>query len=85
MRGVEADAWLAMFAPAGVPAPALARLREATLEATLEAMKQPAVRETLTKSGMTPNARDGAAFAGFVREDVARWAEVVRVANVKAE
>jgi tripartite-type tricarboxylate transporter receptor subunit TctC len=81
VRGVEADAWLAMFAPAGVPAPALARLREATLEA----MKQPAVRETLTKSGMTPNARDGVAFAGFVREDVARWAEVVRVANVKAE
>jgi tripartite-type tricarboxylate transporter receptor subunit TctC len=81
VRGVEADAWLAVFAPAGVPAPALARLREATLEA----MKQPAVRETLTRSGMTPNARDGAAFAGFVREDVARWAEVVRVANVKAE
>jgi tripartite-type tricarboxylate transporter receptor subunit TctC len=81
VRGVEADAWLAMFAPAGVPAPALARLREATLEA----MKQPAVRETRTKSGMTPNARDGVAFAGFVREDVARWAEVVRVANVKAE
>ena len=81
VRGVEADAWLAMFAPAGVPAPVLARLREATMEA----MKQPAVRETLTKSGMTPNARDGAVFAAFVREDVARWAEVVRVANVKAE
>jgi tripartite-type tricarboxylate transporter receptor subunit TctC len=81
VRGVEADAWLAMFAPAGVPAAALARLREATLEA----MRQPAVRETLQKSGMTPNARDGAAFAGFVREDVARWAEVVRVANVKTE
>jgi len=81
VRGVEADAWLAMFAPAGVPVAALARLREATLEA----MRQPAVRETLQKSGMTPNARDGAAFAGFVREDVARWAEVVRVANVKTE
>ena len=81
VAGVEADAWLALFAPAGVPAPALARLREAAMEA----MRQPAVRETLTKHGMTPNARDGAAFAAFVREDVARWAEVVRVANVKAE
>lgn len=79
--GVEADAWLALFAPAAVPAGALARLREATLEA----MRQPAVRETLTRHGMTPNARDGSAFATFVREDVARWAEVVRVANVKAE
>ncbi|MFO0462274.1 MAG: Bug family tripartite tricarboxylate transporter substrate binding protein [Burkholderiales bacterium] len=81
VAGVEADAWLALFAPAGVPAPALARLREATMEA----MRQPAVRETLTRNGMTPNARDGAAFAAFVREDVSRWAEVVRVANVKAE
>jgi tripartite-type tricarboxylate transporter receptor subunit TctC len=81
IAGVEADAWLALFAPAGVPAGAIARLREATLEA----MKQPAVRETLTRHGMTPNPRDGAAFAGFVKEDVARWAEVVRVANVKAE
>jgi len=81
VAGVEADAWLALFAPAGIPAGALARLRETTLEA----MRQPAVRETLTRHGMTPNARDGAAFAAFVREDVARWAEVVRVANVKAE
>jgi tripartite-type tricarboxylate transporter receptor subunit TctC len=81
VAGVEADAWLALFAPAGIPAGALARLRETTLEA----MRQPTVRETLTRHGMTPNARDGAAFAAFVREDVARWAEVVRVANVKAE
>jgi tripartite-type tricarboxylate transporter receptor subunit TctC len=81
VAGVEADAWLALFAPAGVPAAALARLREATMEA----MRQPAVRETLTRNGMTPNARDGAAFAAFVREDIARWAEVVRVAGVKAE
>lgn len=81
VRGVEADAWLALFAPAAVPASALARLREATLDA----MKQEAVLATLRKSGMTPNARAGDAFAGFVKEDVARWAEVVRVANVKAE
>jgi tripartite-type tricarboxylate transporter receptor subunit TctC len=79
--GVEADAWLALFAPAGVPAPVLARLRETTMEA----MRQSAVLETLKKHGMTPNARDGSVFAGFVKDDVARWAEVVRVANVKAE
>jgi tripartite-type tricarboxylate transporter receptor subunit TctC len=81
IRGVEDDAWLALFAPAAVPAPALARLREAALEA----MKQDAVRATLTKAGMTPNPRDGAAFGAFVREDVARWAEVVKAAGVKAE
>jgi len=81
VNGVEADAWLALFAPAGVPAPVLARLRESTAAA----MKQETVLGTMRKSGMTPNARSGEAFAAFVREDVARWAEVVRVANVKAE
>jgi tripartite-type tricarboxylate transporter receptor subunit TctC len=81
VSGVEADAWLALFAPAAVPAPVLARLRESTAAA----MKQEAVLSTMRKSGMTPNARSGEAFAVFVRDDVARWAEVVRVANVKAE
>jgi len=81
VSGVEADAWLALFAPAAVPAPVLARLRDASAAA----MKQEAVLGTMRKSGMTPNARSGEAFAVFVREDVARWAEVVRVANVKAE
>lgn len=81
VRGVEADAWLALFAPAAVPAPVLARLRDATASA----MKQEAVLATLRKSGMSPNARGGEAFSTFVREDVARWAEVVRVANVRAE
>jgi tripartite-type tricarboxylate transporter receptor subunit TctC len=81
VRGVEADAWLALFAPVATPAPVLARWREVVLEA----MKQEPMRATAQKYGMNPNARDGAAFGAFVKEDVARWAEVVRTANVKAE
>ena len=81
VSGVEADAWLALFAPAGVPAPVLARLRAATMDA----MREPAVRDTLTRHGMTPNARDGVAFAAFVKADVERWAQVVRAANVKVQ
>ena len=79
--GVEADAWLALFAPAGIPPATLARLREATASA----MKQSTVIDTLKKSGMSANARSGEAFGVFVREDVERWAQVVRTAGVKAE
>jgi tripartite-type tricarboxylate transporter receptor subunit TctC len=79
--GVEADAWLALFAPSGMAIAILNRLREATATA----MKQPAVIDTLKKSGMTPNARSGEAFGAFVREDVERWAQVVRAAGVKAD
>ncbi|WP_428246265.1 Bug family tripartite tricarboxylate transporter substrate binding protein [Ferrovibrio sp.] len=81
VAGVEADAWLAIFAPAATPAPALARYRSLVLEA----MKKDSIRETFTKQGMTVNVRDAANFAKFQQEDIKRWAEVIRVANVKAE
>ena len=79
--GVEADAWFALFAPAATPAPALARLRELTLAA----MDREAVRARTTEVGMTVHARPAETMASFLREDIARWAEVIRTANVKPE
>ena len=81
VAGVEADAWLAIFAPIKTPAPAVARYRELVLKV----MQQQSVRDTFTKQGMTVNVRDAANFAKFLDEDIKRWAEVIRVANVKAE
>ena len=81
VAGVEADAWFALFAPAATPAPALARLRELAAAA----MARPAVRDVTTRAGMTVNVRDAAALARFLDEDIRRWAEVIRVANVRAE
>ena len=77
----EADAWFALFAPAAVPPPALARLREVTLAAIA---REP-VRARTTEVGMTVNIRPAAEMTAFLREDIARWAEVIRTANVKPE
>jgi len=79
VAGVEADAWFGLFAPSGVPALALARLRELTLAAIA---REP-VRARTTEVGMTVNVRDAATMEGFLKEDIARWAEVIRTANVK--
>jgi tripartite-type tricarboxylate transporter receptor subunit TctC len=81
VAGVEADAWLAFFAPAGVPEPALARYRALAAQA----MRKDSVRAEAIRLGMAPNLREGAAFATFLAADVQRWAEVVRSANVRAE
>ena len=59
----------------------LARLRELTLAA----MDREAVRARTTEVGMTVHARPAEAMASFLREDIARWAEVIRTANVKPE
>ena len=79
--GVEADAWFALFAPAAVPPAALARLREVTLAA----MAREPVRARTTEVGMTVNIRPADEMTNFLREDIARWAEVIRTANVKPE
>ena len=81
VQGVEADAWLAVFAPAGVPEPALARFRALAAQA----MAKESVRAEAMRLGMAPNLREGDAFASFLAEDVQRWAEVVRAANVRVE
>ncbi len=79
--GVEADAWFALFAPAATPAPALARLRDLAAAA----MTRGPVREAATRAGMTVNVRGADALGRFVDEDIRRWQEVIRTANVRAE
>ena len=79
--GVEADAWLAFFAPAGTPEAALARYRALAQQA----MAKDSVKAEAIRLGMAPNPRYGDAFATFLAADVERWAEVVRTANVRVE
>ncbi len=74
----EGDSWLALFAPAGIPAPA----RERLSKAILDALAKPAVREAITKQGIALNVRDGAAFAAYQVEEVRKWADVARIAKV---
>jgi len=81
VRGVEADAWTGLFAPAATPAPALARLRELALAA----MAREPVRTRIAEVGLTVNVRDAAALAAFLNEDIARWAGIIRTADVKPE
>jgi len=48
-------------------------------------MKKDSVRATFMQQGMAVNVKDAPEFAAFLQEDIKRWAEVIRVANVKAE
>jgi tripartite-type tricarboxylate transporter receptor subunit TctC len=81
VAGVEADAWLGVFAPAGVPDAALARYRELAAKA----MAKESVKAEAIRLGMAPNPRIGEDFARFLAADIQRWAEVVRAANVTTD
>jgi tripartite-type tricarboxylate transporter receptor subunit TctC len=81
LKGVDADGWFGMFAPAGVPQALLDRYR--TL--ALEIMKKDSAKEMFLQQGLVPDAMDAATFAKFQKEDIVRWTEVIKTANVKAE
>jgi len=77
----EVYEWNAIFAPAGTPAPVVARLAEAIDKA----MQSPEIRERVAALG-GEIAGYGPKEAGvFVREQTELWAKVIRLANIKPD
>lgn len=79
--GVEADAWIAAFAPAGIRP----EIRDRYAELLRDALAKPEVLRAVDAQGALANWREPDRFAAFQREDVRRWAEIIRAANVQAE
>ena len=81
LPGYEVYEWNAIFAPAGTPAPIVAKLSEAITKA----LQAPDVRERIAGLGGEIAALSPADTARFVREQTELWARVVKAANIKAE
>lgn len=80
--GFDVMSWNGLFAPAGTPAAAAAKLHEAT-QAVLNT---PEVKEAVAKLGLeTFPTASPAAFSEQVRTDVAKWGKIIRDANIKPE
>ena len=79
--GFDVAIWFGMTSPAGVPDEIVQKL--ATEVARIQAL--PDVRARLAELGAEPVIEGPAALAARVNADIARWAEVVKAANVTAE
>jgi tripartite-type tricarboxylate transporter receptor subunit TctC len=84
---VEATAWFGVQAPARTPRPIIERLG-AEIDAVV---KEPETARRIAelggmKPGLTPDGgTTPAAFEAFIREEIAKWAEVVRRSGATAE
>jgi tripartite-type tricarboxylate transporter receptor subunit TctC len=77
----QTDTWYALYAPAGVPAPILERLRSAT-RAALESQ---GLREKMLHQGAEPTDPSPALLEKQMREDYARWTKLVHDAKLKID
>jgi tripartite-type tricarboxylate transporter receptor subunit TctC len=76
---VEADAWMGLIAP-GKTAPAvIARIHDAVVEA----ITTPDARAKLATQLMEPVGNSPAEFRAVINREIARWAPVIKAADVK--
>jgi tripartite-type tricarboxylate transporter receptor subunit TctC len=76
---VEADAWMGLIAPGGTPAPVIAKIHDAVVEA----ITTPAAREKLATQLMEPIGNSPAQFRAVIEREVARWAPVIKAIDLK--
>jgi len=74
-------AWHGWFAPAKTPAAIVNRLHAEIRQAVF----QPKLKEFFQTGGYDPQADPPAAFAKIVREDIKRYAEIVRIAKIEPQ
>jgi len=81
LPGFEAASWQGLFAPAGTPPAILARLHAEVVAA----LAAPELREPFARQGFLVGATSPEEFAAFIREEVAKWREVVRAGNIRPD
>ncbi len=79
--GYEATIWLGVMAPAGTPKPIVDKLNAEIVKI----MNRPDVKEAWAKQGAVPMSMSPAEFDKYLRADIEKWAQVVKVSGAKAQ
>jgi tripartite-type tricarboxylate transporter receptor subunit TctC len=75
---MEATAWFAMYAPAGLPPETLKRLEAVVAKA----IHQPAMQQKLEQLGYEPVGSNSAELAAAQRADLARWEKPIKATGI---
>ena len=78
---VEADAWMGLIGPAGLPAATVERIGRLVRDA----ITSPAIREKLAAQLMEPIPDTPAEFRARIDADLARWKPVIEAAHIRVD
>lgn len=81
VANLNVSSWIGISVPAGSPAPAVQRLSEAFGKA----LQSPAVRERLATLGAEPAGEASEKFTRMVRDDIQRWAKIIKSAGITVD
>jgi tripartite-type tricarboxylate transporter receptor subunit TctC len=78
---VDSTSWWGLLAPAGTPKDIIDRLHAETVKL----INQPDVKQRMTAEGAEPATTSPAEFAAFIRKEMVKWANLVKLTGVKLE
>ena len=81
MEGFEARNWIALFAPTGMAPEAISRLNTEINRI----VQTPVMRERFVSVGAEPLQGTPKEWAGYVRDEVAKWTKVVKAAGIRLD
>jgi tripartite-type tricarboxylate transporter receptor subunit TctC len=81
IKGFEVVNWYGIVAPAGTPTRIIERLNTEFLKA----MNTPDLRDKLIAQGTDPVDSNPKTFAAFMKAESAKWAGVIKSANIKSD
>jgi tripartite-type tricarboxylate transporter receptor subunit TctC len=79
--GFAADAWSAMFAKAGTPPAVIDKLNGAIRQA----LASSEVQQVFRRAGLDPAPMSADEFKRYLGEDIRKWGELIKAANIKAD
>lgn len=79
--GYDSGVWYAMLAPRGTPQNVIARLNEEFRKV----LADPGIRDFLTKAGIDPAGSTPDELGKYMRSELAKWAKVVKAANIRLD
>jgi tripartite-type tricarboxylate transporter receptor subunit TctC len=81
LPGYEATIWLGLMAPTGTPKAVVDKLNDAVSKIA----SQPEVKQAWGRQGAVPMVMTPEAFDKYAREDINKWARVIKSANIKVD
>ncbi len=81
LAGYDSTGWFGVVAPAGTPAPVIQRLNA---EITA-ALRDDAIQSALRAQGVEPAPTSAEGFEAYIQSETAKWARVIKAANIKLD
>ena len=81
LAGFEVNSWYGLLAPAGTPRDIVMRLNTEVAHA----LREPDARERLYSIGAEPISTTPEEFGAYINAEMAKWAKVVKAADIRVE